>query len=264
MNSYIGPHIAPAGWKIWSATSPNTDGVTFAEYSNVGPGAWNSARATFATLLTDSSQVANYTLSAIFPSATWIDLSYSGTLPNPPLVPRPSVPATEYIVGSTADSDFPTIQSAINGAPQDGTNVTIYVHPGVYNEQVFVNRSYTTIKPVPNVAGKVTVQYNYGRPTADSLDNTTSVLTIVKKTTNVNIYDMTFQNTYLQQKSVVGLALNVNGLKVGFYGVSFIGFQDTVLINKPSTSFFKDCYIEGSVDFIWGTRLARHPSRGLA
>ncbi|KAJ3009441.1 hypothetical protein HKX48_007929 [Thoreauomyces humboldtii] len=166
--------------------------------------------------------------------------------------PTPTSTTLGYVVGTDGKSKFSTIQAAINGVPQDGSNVTIWINPGTYNEQVIVNRSHTTIRPVPNVTGKVVVQFNFGRPTSDGLDNTTSVLTIPKKITNVDVYDMTFQNTYMQQKSVVGLALNVNGLQIGFYGVSFIGFQDTILINKPSASFFKNCYIEGSVDFIWG------------
>ncbi|KAK3060935.1 hypothetical protein LTR53_019944, partial [Teratosphaeriaceae sp. CCFEE 6253] len=56
-NSYIDKVVIPAGWKIWSATDPRTDHITFAEYNNSGPSNWENnvaARQGFgnATLLT--------------------------------------------------------------------------------------------------------------------------------------------------------------------------------------------------------------------
>jgi hypothetical protein len=38
---------------------------------------------------------------------------------------------------------------------------------------------------------------------------------------------------------------------MGAYGCPFIGFQDALLTNQ-GTQLFSNCYIEGSVDFIWG------------
>jgi pectinesterase len=62
--------INGAGWSIWSASSPNTQSVTFQEYDNSGAGAGGS-RASFSTKL--SSPV---TIGTILGSTSWVDSSY--------------------------------------------------------------------------------------------------------------------------------------------------------------------------------------------
>lgn len=76
--SYIDSIISPSGWRIWSATSPNTDFILFGEYNNTGPSAWQynvAAREAFgnATLLTSD---ANFTLDAVMDGTYWIDMTY--------------------------------------------------------------------------------------------------------------------------------------------------------------------------------------------
>ncbi|KAK0653671.1 Pectinesterase [Lasiodiplodia hormozganensis] len=68
---YLSEVINPAGWAIWSKSQNNTENVTFAEYGNTGPGAWNDAtRAEFSEQLSAPVKIeevlgANYTL--------WVD-----------------------------------------------------------------------------------------------------------------------------------------------------------------------------------------------
>ena len=47
------------------------------------------------------------------------------------------------------------------------------------------------------------------------------------------------------------LALRVDGDRVVFYQMRFLGYQDTIL-DTTGIHFFYQCYIEGSVDFICG------------
>ncbi|KAG9153495.1 hypothetical protein Leryth_018742 [Lithospermum erythrorhizon] len=48
------------------------------------------------------------------------------------------------------------------------------------------------------------------------------------------------------------VALRIGGDKASFYNCKLIGFQDTLCDDK-GRHFFKDCYIEGTVDFIFGS-----------
>ncbi|KAK0203264.1 pectinesterase [Desarmillaria ectypa] len=70
----LGDLINSAGWEEWSSSSPNTDGVTFAEYNSSGDGA-SGTRASFATTLTSTS---GYTISDVLGSgyADWVDSHY--------------------------------------------------------------------------------------------------------------------------------------------------------------------------------------------
>lgn len=48
------------------------------------------------------------------------------------------------------------------------------------------------------------------------------------------------------------MALRVSGDKAAFYNCRLIGFQDT-LCDDRGRHFFHGCYIEGTVDFIFGS-----------
>ncbi|KAK0184193.1 pectinesterase [Armillaria mellea] len=66
--------IRTAGWEQWSSSTPNTDHVTFGEYTSTGSGA-SGTRASFATTLTSTS---SYTISDVLGSdyADWVDCDY--------------------------------------------------------------------------------------------------------------------------------------------------------------------------------------------
>ncbi|KIJ45280.1 carbohydrate esterase family 8 protein [Sphaerobolus stellatus SS14] len=74
-NSNLGSHINPAGWSIWSTSTPNTANVLFGEVGNTGAGA-SGTRASFSTKLPSTS---GYTISSILGSdyTTWVDTAYS-------------------------------------------------------------------------------------------------------------------------------------------------------------------------------------------
>lgn len=47
------------------------------------------------------------------------------------------------------------------------------------------------------------------------------------------------------------VAMRISGDKAAFHNCHFIGFQDT-LCDDRGRHFFRDCYIQGTVDFIFG------------
>lgn len=48
------------------------------------------------------------------------------------------------------------------------------------------------------------------------------------------------------------VALRASGDKQAFYNCRLLGYQDT-LCDDRGNHFFKNCYIEGTVDFIFGS-----------
>jgi pectinesterase len=64
--------IAPAGWEIWSSSSPNTADVTFEEYGNTGSGA-SGTRASFSSKLSSPISISTILGSSY---ASWVDMSY--------------------------------------------------------------------------------------------------------------------------------------------------------------------------------------------
>ncbi|VVB02373.1 unnamed protein product [Arabis nemorensis] len=59
------------------------------------------------------------------------------------------------------------------------------------------------------------------------------------------------QNQCLVQKSVQAIALQIKEDQAAFYKFGFYGAQDT-LLDVDGRYFFKGCFIQGLVDFIYG------------
>ncbi|WJX67339.1 pectinesterase [Trifolium repens] len=66
---------------------------------------------------------------------------------------------------------------------------------------------------------------------------------------NVVLSDITFKNTFGYDGPAV--AASIYGDKTAIFKCSFIGYQDT-LLSATRRQYFKNCYIQGEVDFICG------------
>lgn len=72
---------------------------------------------------------------------------------------------------------------------------------------------------------------------------------------NITLKNITIENNSARLGQAV--ALHTEGDKLKFIGCRFLGHQDTVYTGKAGTRlYFKDCYIEGTTDFIFGPSTA--------
>ncbi|KAI3933857.1 hypothetical protein MKX01_028183 [Papaver californicum] len=55
-----------------------------------------------------------------------------------------------------------------------------------------------------------------------------------------------------QRKGAQAVAMRVSGTKSSFFNCKFYGYQDTICDDR-GLHFFKDCFIEGTADFIFGS-----------
>jgi len=280
-NSYIDNTIQPAGWKIWSATDPRTDHITFAEYNNVGPSNWENnvvARTAFgyATLLTSDT----YSLSSVMDSTDWIDMTYWDSIVTPqpavvvPTAPTPitvngtsvfnsTVPPTGALVVSKSPisgiTTYDTIQSALNAAPiTSKTNATIFIYPGVYNEQLILTKPGHTIFQGYSDAtddysqNKVTIQFSRGIDTQGTEGSNTDGATVYAKGNYFHAYNINFRNNFGTQQNMASLGFAVQSSKfAALYGCQIYGNQDTLSISGSLFTF--KSYIEGNIDFIYGS-----------
>ncbi|KAK3067466.1 hypothetical protein LTR53_015657 [Teratosphaeriaceae sp. CCFEE 6253] len=277
-NSYIDKVVIPAGWKIWSATDPRTDHITFAEYNNSGPSNWENnvaARQGFgnATLLTSDT----YSLSAVMDSTTWIDMTYWNSIatPQPAIVTAPSQnttvsgnsthdgtapPSGALIVSQqpiTGQTVYGTIQAALDAAPiSSKTNATIFIYPGTYEEKLIVNKSGSTIFIGYSNAtddysqNKVTIQQSFGVDTQGT-GSDVDAATVYATGNYFYAYNINFRNNNGTQQNIASLGFAVKSSKYAFvHGCQIYGNQDTLYISGSMFTF--QTYIEGNIDFIFG------------
>ncbi len=149
-----------------------------------------------------------------------------------------------------------TVAAAIASAPINGTTpYYILVKSGVYNEKDTVPTNRPNIVMVgENVLN--TVIYNNDNATT-TLNNgspigTSGSATFFVNGANYTAFNLTFQNNAGVAASQA-VAVNISGDKAAFRNCRFLGFQDVLYCkNSGITSYFKNCYIEGTVDFMFG------------
>nr|POF24480.1 putative pectinesterase 29 [Quercus suber] len=156
--------------------------------------------------------------------------------------------AKSILVDQSGKGHFKTVQEAIDSIPSNNNKWTIIdLNPGTYKEKVKIPKE----KPYFILRGKsrdtTVIEYgDYG----NSLESSTFKLFAE----NFMASGITFTNTYDIGKDEVkkitwAPAALIQADKASFFGCGFVGIQDT-LADLIGHHYFKNCYIEGSVDFI--------------
>lgn len=175
-----------------------------------------------------------------------------------PLCGRAALP--DAVVAADGTGQYRSVQEAISAAPMR-TDPTappwvIFVKAGTYQERVYVQRERGHMRIVGEDAAKTVITCNLHAGLAGP--DGKPIGTFRTPTVQVDGDGMSWENlTIANAAGPVGqaLALRVDGDRVTFRGCRFLGWQDTLLLNR-GRHYFADCYIEGHVDFIFGAATA--------
>lgn len=167
--------------------------------------------------------------------------------------------AADAVVAADGSGQYKSVNLAIAGAPQPipaGKYWTILVKPGVYDEVVYVQRERGRIRLVGENAEttKITAALHAKTLGPDGKP----IGTFRTPTVQIDADDFIVENLTLENSAgPVGqaLAVRVDGDRVVFHNCRFLGWQDTVLVNR-GRHYFKDCLIAGATDFIFGAATA--------
>jgi pectinesterase len=160
----------------------------------------------------------------------------------------------DYVVASDGTGDFFTVQEAINAVPDFRKNVrtTIYVRKGEYKEKIVIPASKINVSLIGET-GAVITNDDYANKKNRFGENmgTSGSSTVYIYAPDFYAENITFRNT----SGAVGQAVAcfVSGDRAFFKNCRFLGFQDTLYTyDADSRQYYEDCYIEGTVDFIFG------------
>ncbi|HKI44848.1 MAG TPA: pectinesterase family protein [Balneolales bacterium] len=169
-------------------------------------------------------------------------------------------PGKRIVVAKDGSGDFTTVQAAFNAVPlHNHTPITIYVKDGVYKEKLHLDATkdnvtligqdrFNTILTYDDHTGKVVAP-------GDTINTRTSH-SFLMAGNNFTARNITFQNNagfYAGQ----AVAVEVRGDKAAFIDCRIIGNQDILFTNNPdSREYYKNCYLSGTTDFIFGSATA--------
>jgi pectinesterase len=168
--------------------------------------------------------------------------------------------AADVIVAADGSGDYKSLQEAISAAPMRtdpaAPHWIIRLKAGTYRERIYVQRERGNIHVIGDDREATVVSYDLHAnvPGPDGKP----IGTFRTPTVQVDGDGMIWENlTLANTAGPVGqaLALRADGDRLIFRRVNFLGWQDTVLVNR-GRHYFEDCYIEGHVDFIFGAATA--------
>ena len=176
--------------------------------------------------------------------------------------------------------DFTSVQAALDSLPADNQEpVTLFIHKGIYREQIHVTVPYVSF--TGESAEETILTYGlYARMPSDDIGKLGTFRTY---SCFIDTHDFTASNLTFENSAGPGtkvgqaLALYVDGDRIAFHDCRFLGNQDT-LFTAPlppkeiepdgfigpkqfaprinGRQYYKNCYICGDIDFIFGSATA--------
>ena len=171
------------------------------------------------------------------------------------------------VVSKDGKGNFTTVQQAID-AVENGFSVRtkILVKAGTYKEKIIIPENKGAILLEGENPENTIIAYDdfASKKNSDGKDiGTTNSSTIFIYSNNFSAKNISFENS----SGRVGQAVAVltSGDRITFENCRFLGNQDTLYLkgvqdspdkSRPSRNYFKDCYIEGTTDYIFGAGTA--------
>ena len=169
------------------------------------------------------------------------------------------------VVARDGTGEFRTIDEAIEvcRAFMDYHKV-IYVKNGTYKEKLIIPQWLQNIEICGESAEKTIITYddhaNVKIVLGTAAPRTQPMGTFRTYTLKIEGNSITLKNLTIENNAArlgQAVALHTEGDRLVFINCRFIGHQDTVYTGMPGTRlFFKDCYICGTTDFIFGPSTA--------
>jgi pectinesterase len=165
---------------------------------------------------------------------------------------------TDITVAQDGSGQFSSVQDAIMSVPAGSANnpVVIHIKPGTYKELIYIQHEKRFFRLVGEDAKTTILTFDLNANIVGA--NNKPIGTFRTPSTVIDADDFTAENiTFENTAGPVGqaLAIRVDGDRAVFRRCRFLGWQDTIFLNR-GRQYFEDCYITGHVDFIFGAATA--------
>lgn len=162
------------------------------------------------------------------------------------------VSGQEYniVVSRDGTGNYRNLQDAVNSIrAYMADRTTIYIKNGVYKEKVVIPAWVTNLTLIGESVEKTIITWD-DHANIEKM-GTFKTYTIWVQGNGFRAENITFENNAAQLGQAV--AVHVDGDRAVFINCRLLGNQDTLLTaNQESRQFYKNCYIEGTTDFIFG------------
>lgn len=172
----------------------------------------------------------------------------------------PHIRYYDFVVAKDGSGDFFSVQEAINAIPdfrKQGRS-KIYIRNGVYKEKLILPESKINVSFIGESVENTLLTYDdfaQKKNLFGEEKSTSGSASFYVYGHDFHAENITFENSAGRVGQAV--AVFVNGDRCRFYHCRFSGNQDTLYTyGKTSRQYYENCYIEGTVDFIFGSSTA--------
>jgi len=164
------------------------------------------------------------------------------------------------VVAQDGSGNYKTVQEALNAVPANNkTRLIIYVKNGIYKEKLHLDTTKNFVEMIGE--SRFNTILTYDDHTGGALANGEKINTQTSYSFQVRGDDFIATNITFRNDAGFtagqAVAMEMRGDKAVFIECRFIGNQDILFLNsEKSRQYYKDCYIEGSTDFIFGAATA--------
>jgi len=161
----------------------------------------------------------------------------------------------DFVVAQDGSGQFKTVQDAINAVPDFRKKETIiFIKNGTYREKLILPTSKTMVTFVGEDVKKTILTFDDFAQKKNRFGEeigTTGSSSFFIFGSDFTAENITFENAAGPVGQ--GVAVRVEGDRVFFKNCRFLGNQDTLYTyGEKSRQYYQNCYIEGTVDFIFG------------
>ena len=165
----------------------------------------------------------------------------------------------KIIVAKDGSGHYTTVQEAINAVPDSSNTVTvIFIKKGIYKEKLRLPEAKMNVHMIGEELNNSILTFDDYAQRKDSTGKEIGT----SGSSSFFIFGNNFTAEYITFENAAGpvgqaVAVRITADKARFFHCRFLGFQDTLYTHgNESRQYYFDCYIEGTVDFIFGSSTA--------
>ena len=176
----------------------------------------------------------------------------------------------DIVISADGHGDYMSVQEGVNAIPDySHKEIThVLIRKGIYKEEVNIPHTKFRVHFKGEDAENTVITFDkYAKklwPGRDFPIGTSGSASIYIHASYITFEDITFENSAGEGKEIgQAVAVFTDGDFLFFNRCRFIGNQDTLYtygrygkFGGIKRNYFKDCYIEGTTDFIFGTSIA--------
>jgi hypothetical protein len=162
----------------------------------------------------------------------------------------------DYRVDPSDPMAYATVQSAVDAVSgqSEFDRGNIFIAPGRYHELVTVDKPYISFIGTGDSADATTITFSRAY-VAGGFDYG-EVVQIQDTAVGFMARNLTFENSLPDKNISPALAVRSSADRVIFDNVRVLGYQDTFLLDGMARQYFRDSFVTGDTDFIFGDATA--------